>query len=81
LPVPPNAASATILANDWADAVLQGRAGDNEQRPVAVLRGGELLGVELVKHGGALLGRSARTVPSAGDGQARVPGAPSPLAL
>jgi len=33
-----------------------------------VLHGGELLGIELLKHSGALLGRSVRTVPLAGDG-------------
>ncbi len=31
-------------------------AGDDEQRPVAVLGGGELVGVELDEHGGVLLG-------------------------
>ena len=45
--------------------------GDDEQRPVAVLRGGELLGVELVEHGGVLLGRSACRVAPAGDGSER----------
>ncbi|MCX6372644.1 MAG: hypothetical protein NTX16_06100 [Actinobacteria bacterium] len=34
-------------------------AGDDEQGPVAVLYGGQLLGVELVEHGGVLLGTVA----------------------
>ena len=39
-------------------------AGDDEQRPVAVLGGGELLGVELHEHEGVLLGGCRRLAPA-----------------